>query len=128
MPLISYTDVVAYSSIPKIVARGEKLENEILRADEKIFSICNHDFTGDDYVEGIPDKVKLAAILWTEYYALVELGKESADLKSESLPDYSYVRANNSAIAEPDTMLLLKDYIEDDSESSSKLVFKMRAI
>ena len=129
MSLITREDVLKYTSIVKISSRGEKLDNDILRAEKKVFAICNHDFTGLDSstqlptYPNIPEEVKLATILWAEYFALKEIWKESAGLKSESLEGYSYTKANNTSIEEPDTYLLLKDHFKDSRESSKSKVF-----
>lgn len=134
MSLISKDDVLGYTSIAKVTARGDKLLQDITRAEKMVFEICGHQFTGTDATTGlplyptIPEDVKLATILWTEYYALKEIGKETEGIKSETLLDYAYVKANNASVAEPDTYLLLKPYIIADAPSTSKAVLKFRAI
>lgn len=128
MSLITKDDVLAYTSIASVTARGEKITNDILRAEIRVFAICNHNFSDVTKYPTIPPEVKLATILWTEYYTLKELGKESEGLKSETLPDYSYVKANNAGIAEPDTYLLLAPFIQNTAPSQSKAVLKLRAI
>lgn len=127
MRLVTIEEVLGYTSIESISQRGSKLSNDILRAEKKVFEICNHEFTDTEAYPTIPDEVKLSVILWTEYYALIELNKENEGFKKESLPDYSYERGVNIRECEPDTYLLLKKYISSTDPSQSRVVFKLRA-
>ena len=128
MPLIQKEDVLAYTTISKVVSRGERLVQDISRAEKRVFAICGHNFSDILKYPEIPSDVKLAAILWTEYYSMKEANKETDGFKSESFDDYSYQKAGNANITEPDTFLLLSPYIAVASPSESKTVLKVRAI
>jgi hypothetical protein len=134
MSLITKDDVIAYSSIASVIARGDKLSNDVLRAELMVYDICGHDFTATDPITGlpvyptIPDSVKLAATLWAEHYALQEISKETAGFKSETLENYSYTKAGNASVTEPDTYLLLKPYITGVDASNTNVVLRMRAL
>jgi hypothetical protein len=124
MALILPIDIVEYTENEAVKARSiNKIQMDILKAETKIFNIVGHKF---EAVNEIPQPVKLAAILYTEYYALLAVARKTqdSDKQSETLDEYSYTRGK-SEIPEPDVEDLLLPYIVSSTEKKNRITLKV---
>ena len=123
MPLITPTDVRAYTSFDEVKERTDpQLNVDIMQAEADVFAYVGHRFTEPEYIP-LPDEVKTALILLTEHYALVR-GDESLvkGYKSEKLKDYSYTKGDNATLAgKPEIANLLRAYAKGGSGGGVRL-------
>ena len=118
-PWITADELIAYSDFPDVQTRtSAKLAVDIKRSEAFIVSYCKQDFS--DF-ETIPDDVKTADILLSEYFAHNAQAIQKAGAKqSETFDDYSY--SMNSDITAILTALgvdiLLNAYVKDDAAGS----------
>ncbi len=126
MSLINPQDVIEYTEIEAVKNRGSKLSNDIMQAEAKVFEIVGHDFSNLEKYPDLPEKAKLALILWAEYYAIIatDTGNKTGK-KAEAFDDYSYT---NGSMKEPDTDSLLRTYIEDGSSGERKVTLRIRGL
>lgn len=131
MPLIAPSDVKTYTDFESVQNRDEKkMEKDIMRAELDVFKYCSHRFDDAEKYPSIPEEVKLALILLTEYYSLTS-GDESLvkGYRSEKIGDYSYTLGDGTAVSKPDFDMLLADHtIESGSAGRKKVAFRMRTI
>lgn len=121
MSLITPQEVIDYTESPRIKKRAvSKLELDIIMAENKVFDIVGHDFSDTEKYPQLPDKAKIALLMWAEYYALKAIKRPTEGMKSEQLDEYSYTKY--AELPEPDTYDLLKEFIEDDGESAGKRI------
>lgn len=125
-PWITPKDVIDYTDLDDVAKRSEeKLSMDILRAEAYIIDFTNNKFDG---VETIPEDVKMADILLTEFYAHNQQSYSAAGaLKSESYDDYSYTAGDNSIdIKKLGIDVLLKPYVV--TAASAKLILNLRKL
>lgn len=94
-PWITAQEVIDYSDLSDVVTRSPaKLSIDIRRAESYIIKYCNNDFTDEEYNDSIPEDVRVADILLTEYFAHNKaiIGSK----KSETFDDYSYTVDDSS--------------------------------
>jgi hypothetical protein len=131
MPLITPTDVKDYTDFESVQNRSDpKMEKDIMRAELDVFKYCGHRFDDETKYPTLPEEVKLALILLTEYYSLTS-GDESMvkGYKSEKIGDYSYTLGDGTAVSKPDIDVLLADHVvESGMTGKKKMSFRMRAI
>lgn len=129
MPFITANDVKEYTEFQAVKNRCDngKIKNEILIAENEIYSVCGHKF--ETYTEA-PAEVKLVCTQLAEYYALTSVDESSIKgYVSEKIGDYSYQMNSSGSFKKPIYINLLKDYIEPDTSLLGKKVkFRMRAI
>lgn len=129
---ITPDEIIDFSSNPEIKKRDPKnIEMDILRAKAKISGIFkNSNKNYDTIVEKNPNskELRLAHILYAEYYGLQSLVISKADIQSETYDDYSYTRRTDKAVIEPDIMPLIKPFLEDDSPSIRTTTMRLRVL
>jgi hypothetical protein len=88
-PWITPDAVKEYSDLEDVQKRSDtKLAIDIRRAESYIIKYTNNDFSDVKYAGGIPEDIRVADILLSEYFAhnMSIIGNK----KSESFDDYSY--------------------------------------
>jgi hypothetical protein len=125
-PWVTPSDVKAYSDLEDVTSRSEtKLAVDISRAEAYIIKYCHHDFSDTEKYATIPEDVKTADIILSEYYAHKQ--KAIGNLKSETFDDYSYT-SNESEymLASLGIDVLLDPYVE--AEASGKITMRLRKL
>lgn len=88
-PWVYPDDVKEYSSYADVQSRDdEKLEVDIIRAEQAVIAYTNNRLDGDEYTE-VPKSIRTAVILLAENYAHSAYQMSKA-YKSETLDDWSY--------------------------------------
>lgn len=96
-PWVFPDDVKEYSSYADVLERDdEKLETDIIRAEQMVISYTNNRFDSDEYTS-IPKSVKTAIILIAEQFAHSAF-QASRAYKSETMDDWSYT-ANDQQLS-----------------------------
>lgn len=125
-PWVTPTDVKDYSDLEDVINRSEKkLKFDIQRAEAYIISFTNNTFSDAEYNSGVPEDVKLADMILTEYFAhnKQNIGKKT----SETFDDYSYTASSSEIDVKTlgiDT--LLEPYVK--SKASEKLTMRLRKL
>lgn len=115
-PLITPQQVIDYTESPKVKNReASKITVDIARATSKVLKLLNRSKDDPLFATSVPDEIQTALILWTEYYSLKEVEKQSSGFQSETFDDYSYTKAPNASIEEPEVLDLIESYIVGDS-------------
>ena len=128
MPIVTTAEVIAYTEVEKVKTRAEeKLAMDIRRAEQKVRNFLGHLFEDTVKYPTVPEVAKDAILLYAEYYARLEINKQSDGIKSETFDDYSYTKAEK-AIQEPDALGLLLPYIAKPNTGTTKLAFKLRGL
>ncbi|MBO5610574.1 MAG: DUF3199 family protein [Eubacterium sp.] len=124
-PWITPADVKAYSDLKDVTERSEaKLTVDIKRAEAYIIKYCGHDFSAEKY-DVIPDDIKTADIILSEYYAHKQgsIGK----MKSESFDDWSYTSSESEYLIQSLGIdVLLDPYVE--TKASGKINMRLRRL
>ena len=124
-PWITPDDVKAYSDLEDVTGRSDaKLTVDIKRAEAYIIKYCGHDFTDAKY-DDLPDDVKTADIILSEYYAHKQgnIGK----MKSETYDDYSYTSGESDyLISSLGIDILLDPYME--AKATGKITMRLRKL
>lgn len=129
---ITPQEVIDFSSNPDIKNRSiNNIEMDILRAKAKlseVFKLSGKEY--DTIVASNPNskELRLAHILYAEYYGLQSIVISKADIQSETYDDYSYTRRTDKAVIEPDIMPLIKPFIEPDSPSVRSTNMRLRVL
>lgn len=121
-PWIKPEDVKEYSDLEDVKNRsGTKLSIDIQRAEAYIISYTNNSFSGQDYADGIPENVKVADILLSEYFAH---NKQMIGVKtSETYDDYSYtVSAPTIDVTTLGIDVLLNPYVKPKAAGKVTMV------
>lgn len=94
-PWIQPEDVKEYSDFDDVKNRSNsKLKIDIQRAEAYIISYTNNPFSEEEYVDGVPENVKVADILLSEYFAH---NKQTIGEKtSETYDDYAYTISSST--------------------------------
>ena len=88
-PWVYPDDVKEYSSYADVQSRDdEKLEVDIIRAEQAVIAYTNNRLDSDEYTE-VPKSIRTAVILLAENYAHSAYQMSKA-YKSETLDDWSY--------------------------------------
>lgn len=125
--LITPQDVKDYSTSSKVKTRTDtQLEVDISRAELKLQSMTGRKID-DPIFSPLPSNVKTFLILWSEYYAAAS-DFESAGIVSETFDEYSYKKAEASAIPIPDTYSLIEDLIEKGAQVGTEVIMKLRRL
>jgi len=96
-PWVYPDDVRDYSSFEDVKARDDdKLDIDIVRAEQMVIAYTHNDFSGDEYEE-IPKSVRTAVILLAERFAHSSY-LITRKYTSETFDDYSYT-ANDSEVS-----------------------------
>lgn len=125
-PWIKPDDVKEYSDLEDVITRHEKkLKFDIQRAEAYIISFTNNTFSDIDYPDGVPNDVKLADMILSEYFAhnKQNIGKKT----SETFDDYSYTTSSYEIDVKSlgiDT--LLKGHVKN--KASEKVTMKLRKL
>lgn len=130
MSFIVAADLIKYTDSEKVKKRNpEKLDMDIRRAEKTVLHLLNRKPDDSIFLNGAPEDIKSAIILYAEYYALWEIRKHSSGYKSESFDDYSYTLTDDFKLEEPDVKELIREYIKKlDPPKHNKATFKMRCI
>lgn len=122
--LITPIDIKSYTDYEDVLNRDDnKLLIDIKRAVTYVQTYTNNDFL---QYEIIPDNVKTALILLSEYYAYSAINKSNG-FKSETLDNYSYTKETSSiSINDIDLNTLLDDFVLEKSKNS--LNMKLRGL
>ena len=110
-PWVFPSDVQEYSSYADVQERDDdKLEIDIVRAEQMVIAYTHNDFTGEEYTE-IPKSVRTAVILLAERYAHSAY-ITTRKYTSETFDDYSYT-ANDAEVSLSDMGItsLLDPYV-----------------
>lgn len=125
-PWITPANVKDYTDLKDVNLRSDaKLEIDIKRAEAYIAKYCGHDFSDSEKYEEIPDDVKTADIILTEYYAHKQgaIGK----YKSENYDDWSYTSSEaDYLIKSLGIDVLLEPYVE--TGVSGKVNMRLRKL
>lgn len=124
-PYVTPEEVIDYTEDEDLKKRPlSKIKFDIVRAESKVFSLCNQDFSSMDE---LPSPVKLSIILYAEYYALGAIKLKNINkYKSESYDDYSY-QLSEDEIPEPDIYNLIEPYIITHNEKK-RIGFSLRKL
>ena len=99
-PWVYPDDVKEYSSYADVQSRDdEKLEVDIIRAEQAVIAYTNNRLDSDEYTE-VPKSIRTAVILLAENYAHSAYQMSKA-YKSETLDDWSYT-ANDAQLSVSD--------------------------
>lgn len=125
-PWVYPDDVREYSSYKDIQTRDDdKLDIDIVRAEQMVIAYTHNDFTGEEYEE-LPKSVRTAVILIAERFAhnafLV-----TREYNSETFDDYSYT-ANDSevSLSEMGLCSLLDPYVI--SQANGTVFMRLRKL
>lgn len=89
-PWISPEDVREYSSLEDVKGRSDlQLGIDIRRAESCIHTFTNNSFPAEKYAGGLPEDVRVADIILSEYFAHNSAANGAAK-KSESFDEYTY--------------------------------------
>ncbi len=125
-PWITPADVKAYSDLKDVTERSDaKLAVDIKRAEAYIIKYCGHDFSDSEKYITIPDDVKTADIILSEYYGHKQgsIGK----MKSESFDDWSYTSSESEYLIKSLGIdVLLDPYVE--TSASGKVTMRLRKL
>ena len=125
-PWVFPDEVREYSSYADVKARDdEKLDIDILRAEQAVIAYTNNKLEGDEYT-ALPKNIRTAVILLAENFAHSAF-QASRAYKSETLDDWSYT-SNDSQISISDLGLesLLDEYKQ--AASSGNVFFRLRKL
>jgi len=125
-PWVFPDEVREYSSYADVKARDdEKLDIDILRAEQAVIAYTNNKLEGDEYT-ALPKNIRTAVILLAENFAHVAF-QASREYKSETMDDWSYT-SNDSRISISDLGLesLLDEYKQ--AASSGNVFFRLRKL
>lgn len=89
-PWIEASAVKEYSNLEDVKSRSDfQMGVAIRRAESFIIEFTNNDFSDEKYMGGIPEDVRIADIVLSEYFAHNSAANGTAK-RSESFDDYSY--------------------------------------
>lgn len=89
-PWITPGDVREYSNLADVKSRSDlQINIDIRRAESSIIAYTNNDFSDTKYAEEVPEDVRVADIILSEYFSHNSAASGTAK-KSESFDDYSY--------------------------------------
>ena len=125
-PWVYPDEVKEYSSFADVKERDDdKLDTDILRAEQMVISYTHNKFNGDEFTE-IPKNVRTAVILLAENFAHSAYMASRA-FKSETLDDYSYT-SNDAVVSISDLGLesLLDEYKQ--AASTGNVFMRLRKL
>lgn len=125
-PWVFPDEVKEYSSYADVKDRDdEKLEIDIIRAEQAVIAYTNNKLDGEEYTE-LPKNIRTAVILLAENFAHTAF-QASRAYKSETLDDWSYT-SNDTQLSISDLGLesLLDEYKQ--AASSGNLFFRLRKL
>ncbi|QIB26096.1 DUF3199 family protein [Caloranaerobacter azorensis] len=129
-PWITPQDVKDYTEHKAVLNRAEtKLKFDIARAERYIIERTNNDFSDDLIYPVIPDEIKMATILVTEFYANMAANNPIEAKKSETFDDYSYTvsdKVYEMSVDDLDISYLINDYIIE--APINKTIVRMRKL
>lgn len=115
-PWIAPYDVQEYSTNPAVQNRTHaRLRIDIARAERYIMNYCGHDFADDEKYPEVPEDVRHADLLLTEFYAAQAEAESTGRslLKSETNDDYSYTAQDTQSALDNMTIgPLLDPFVE----------------
>ncbi|MDP5273544.1 protein YqbG [Chengkuizengella axinellae] len=90
-----------------------QIEFDLIQAETEIYRYVGHQFT--EFENDLPDKIKLAFIKITEYYALINSDEGVIKgYQSESIGDYSYtIGMNPNQFSVTEFLKLLDEYVQE---------------
>lgn len=125
-PWVFPDDVRDYSSYQDVQERDDdKLDVDIVRAEQMVIAYTHNDFSGENYEE-IPKSVRTAVILLAERFAHSAY-MVTRQFTSETFDDYSYT-ANDSEVSLSEMGLgsLLDPYVI--SQASGTVFMRLRKL
>lgn len=127
-PWVTPEDVIIYSEYEKVQNRDiNKLTLDISRAESYIIKRTNNDFSDSEKYPVIPEDIKTAVILITEFYAISATTDPQKRMQSETFKDYSYtISESMQSVDDIDIDGLISPYINPASRGT--LDFKMRRL
>lgn len=126
-PWIQACDVREYSNLDDVKSRSDaQMEIDIRKAESHIMLYVNHDFSEEKYQGQVPEDIRAADIVLSEYYAHNSARSGMAKI-SESFDDYSYTSEDSFIdIKTLGLEALLKPY--RNPKASGKTTMRLRKL